>query len=319
MSSGGTSAGKRRALPDDVDFKSSPKTPTRDYRSGVRNHVMKTSNQTLLYGYKHYIKAKAQSYDEGVNMAETIARDLTVQAEHGYYGEKPAQDGKPAKEAALFFQFFTMKGLTEIKASAEKHLGTKLAATAGDWHVAPVTFKLQASSDSLTVVGPGFGFFSPQLMSIASAAEISTDSTDASFTFMNVDAEEISWLRKQLTRLSDAVGVTFEWFVHQTISVQACADTPAPRLRRPEPRKQRLSTAQIIGAFSGMGGTPAQLSRDELRLKIDGSYFKKWSNPAWLMPECALSDCREAGQQQYVEHHTHVCAWCEAHALQDYM
>ena len=181
-SSGGTPGGKRRApLPDNVDFKASPKaTKSRDYNSGVRNHVT-PSKQPERCGYKVYIKAKAHSYQEGLDMADKISGDLTIQAEHGYYDEKAAADGNQAKEAALFFQFFTSKGLADIKTSAETHLGTKLADTAGDWHVRPLTFNLQIQSDTVKITGASYSFFIPQLLSLASTAELATDSDDKTF------------------------------------------------------------------------------------------------------------------------------------------
>ena len=65
-----------------------------------------------------------------------------------------------------------------------------------------------------------------------------------------------------------------------------------------------------------MGGSV----RDErLRLLVDGSYFDEWSNPGWMYPPCALRDCEAAGCLQYVEYMSHVCNWCQAHALQNYM
>ena len=54
----------------------------------------------------------------------------------------------------------------------------------------------------------------------------------------------------------------------------------------------RLNTKDMLAAFCGMGDTTAELQKTRMRLMVDGSYFESWTDPSWLMPECALGDSR---------------------------
>ena len=84
-------------------------------------------------------------------------------------------------------------------------------------------------------------------------------------------------------------------------------------------KTESLNTKNILAAFRGMGDTTAELQKSRMQLMVDGSYFESWTDPSWLMPECALGDCSLAGYMQYVAHETHVCTWCQVHALPHYM
>ena len=133
----------------------------------------------------------------------------------------------------------------------------------------------------------------------------------------------------QLVDLKTKLGIKLNDQTGSAESNTECERTPAdaPRDRtrittdrkNERPKKQRLSTREVLAAFKGMGGTAEEQEADRVRLKVDASYFQSWTDPSWLHSECALGDCALAVCMQYVAHYTHVCAWCEQHALPDYM
>ena len=207
------SSGKKRALPDDIDL-GTPKR-TRDYHNGIRNHVV--AKKHSRYGYTLTIKAEAKTDEEGQQMAQTILNDLFVQGDAGYWGKKTAEesyDGKP-KEAQLYFQFYTPKGMTDIKAAATKHLGegVKLADTTGDWTVNPTKVRLSACSEGLQLTSGGnFSYLHDKLQMIAGHVEGMTATVDSSsncvtFSIPDMDQDIAVWLKDKICKVMRMAGV----------------------------------------------------------------------------------------------------------------
>ena len=325
----------KRTLPDSVDFKSPRKSAARDYQTGTRSYIKVSKNQNA-YGNKLNIKIDMPR-EEAETLVNKINNDLTMSGECGYWTAKTAEESSDntAHEGMMYLTVYTKKLLDDARTTFEKYTKLSMAATAGDWNITAkkVCMTLNEDCDEISIKPKDedkMTFYNSLMHSIADAVEV-LNYNDANQTLYVSDGDfnVIKWAHRQAKKVFDEIGVQIDdktgycnGTTHSTpyqCSIPVCFPLTESRKTKENLKKQRLSTTDILHAFRGMGGTSAQMKRERVRLLCDASYLRSWSNPAWMYPPCALSDCRESGQQQYVAHEGDICDWCAQNALQDYM
>ena len=229
---------------------------------------------------------------------------------------------------------YTKKMLDEVRTIFERYTKLSMAATAGDWNIVDMKVRISLNEDGDTISVKPMGvdkmiFYNSLMHSIADAVSVLIyDDKEQTFHVGDGDIDVIKWAHRQATKVFEEIGVDVEdktgyclgSYTSPFVSSMPVCSPPTDLIKtKKELKMHRLSTTDILHAFQGMHHTKAQMKRERVRLLCDASYLREWSHPAWMYPPCALSECRDKGQQQYVPHEGDICDWCAQHALQDYM
>ena len=208
-----SSEGKRVAPPppDDIDFTPQKKPSARNYRDGVRSHINK-GKEPNVYGYTLELKADIADEGAGQDLANRIEAGLTYPLASAVYKPAiPAEESQfgRAKEQHIAIKLFTQNNLQQARATCAKEVGSKLAATAGDWEVAARALAINKTADDcLALVGP-VQFLDYMFIGIAEKHESISGSRNAGsfdFAFEN-DNDLGAWIVRQVSRLAESVGV----------------------------------------------------------------------------------------------------------------
>ena len=293
--------GKARALPADFDVtdKRSRVKPTRDFHTGVRNNVVVSKNPSR-YGYKLYVKATATDEEAGNKMATDIACALMIEGEHGYMTAKTANESKDgkAKEACLYFTFYSTAGLVELRAILAAKLKAKIAETAGDWNVANVHMTIKMTGDKIAIEGKVIwmdNFFHDLIGQIADMLGKRVD--DNTFIFTVPDDDVGKWLVRQLINNGKKLGVDVSdtTGLAQTREIEYPSDADIEdAIRMTDTRfndstkyeqrrkRRRYAVTRVLDAFREMGMTEDELGYERVMMYADCAYRRFWTSGEWI-------------------------------------